>query len=210
MGDKVNGEKIKTQTIVCDLHHDVGELAEKLRFDFVTFIKLVHPGSIVELISGINGEAGAVYQMIDVRGAETRRKRRKNQHIALFTFQSVEWIRETEFKLCYNARVGDFEYCTTTLQLLKTGPNKTTFVLKNYLKRRPHRTSEGCISACRGVLWLYLLGPFVLLFKCKRQDYEEGRLIPGIHAFFASPEYGAANKSQQAIYPHTTADVLPF
>ena len=202
--EKVNGNKVNTETIVCDLNHDNKQLAEKLQYDFSNYLKLAYPNSNVELVTGSNGAPGATYQVIDsdFHLLPTKRQR-KGQDKATFTFLSAECVGENESKLTFKTCWGDLLNHTTTFQLLKTGPNSTTLVLTNRFNKD---RSAGNVAGSCGIkfLKLALLGWVEILCSCKRAQDNQARtrhLINGIHAFFATPEYDGKAIEPELVHP---------
>merc|ERR1719424_91 len=199
--EKVNGNKVYTETIVCDLNHDNKQLAEKLQYDFSNYLKLAYPNSSVQFVSGLNGSPGATYQVVDSDFHLLPSKRqRKGEDKATFTFQSAECVGETEFKLIFNTQIGEMVNFTTTFQLFATGENTTTLVMTDCFQK-PKLTVGRCASkVCTGALWIVLLGWYnvLTLRSCRDHNGKEKRkhqLIQGIHAFLVTAEYEKADKA---------------
>merc|ERR1719424_1018964 len=166
--EKVNGNKVYTETIVCDLNHDNKQLAEKLQYDFSNYLKLAYPNSSVQFVSGLNGSPGATYQVVDSDFHLLPSKRqRKGEDKATFTFQSAECVGETEFKLIFNTQIGEMVNFTTTFQLFATGENTTTLVMTNRFNK-DRSVGKAAASCGFKVLKLALLGFVEIFCSCKR------------------------------------------
>merc|ERR1712194_195053 len=177
----------KTEKLMCVLDDKIEKLAHRLQYDFINYLRLVYPGSTIQILSGMNSEEGAVYQMIgqDHFLQQTNRQR-KCEETLLFSFQSAEWIGEKEFRLVFKTSVGELLNSKTTFQLLKTGPDTTTLVLKTRFNKdrsvgsptskRDHSVLMKIVSGARNIFFPYR--------RSQDTEQREKKLILGIYSFF--------------------------